>query len=154
MARLGELEQKVMAELWGSMGTELTVREVATHFPDHAYTTVLTVLDHLERKGMVRRIRDGRAHRYVATATREAYTARLMHDALHGAPDPGAVLARFAETVTADEAALLREALEALGNGSSADGHAALRAGAARSGGGRRPGGRARGAGGGVEDLT
>lgn len=114
MARLGELEQKVMNELWSAMGSELTVRDVAKHFPDHAYTTVLTVLDHLERKGLVRRIRDSRAHRYVAKATRESYTASLMHDALDGAPDPSAVLVRFAETVSAEEAAVLRQALQQL----------------------------------------
>jgi predicted transcriptional regulator len=119
MARLGELEQRVIAELWSTMGSELTVRDVAEHFPDHAYTTVLTVLNRLERKGMVRRIRDGRAHRYVATASREAYTAALMHEALGAAPDPNAALVRFAETVTDEEAAVLREALRASGTGTA-----------------------------------
>jgi predicted transcriptional regulator len=114
MPRLGELEQRVISELWSAMGTELTGRDVAKHFPDHAYTTVLTILDRLERKGLVRRIREGRAHRYVATATRESYTASLMHEALDGVPDPEAVLVRFTETVTADEAAALRAALERL----------------------------------------
>ena len=114
MARLGELEAKVMDELWRTMGAERTVREVATHFPDHAYTTVLTVLDRLERKGLVRRVRDGRAHRYAAVAGREAYTAALMHEALGSAPDPDAVLVRFAETVTPEEATILRRALDRL----------------------------------------
>jgi predicted transcriptional regulator len=113
MRRLGELELSVLNELWNTMGSELTVREVAEHFPDLAYTTVLTVLNRLERKGMVRRIREERTHRYVATATREAYTAALMHDALGTAPDPNAVLLRFAETVTPAEAAVLRAALAA-----------------------------------------
>lgn len=111
MVRLGELEQKVMDEFWKTMGSELTVRDVAQHFPDHAYTTLLTIIDRLERKGLVRRIRDGRAYHYVATASREAYTAALMRDALGTAPDPDAVLVRFAESVTPEEAAVLRTAL-------------------------------------------
>jgi predicted transcriptional regulator len=111
VVRLGELEQQVIGVLWAHMGTEMTVRQVAEHFPDHAYTTVLTVLDRLEQKGMVRRIRGGRAHRYVANGSREAYAATLMRDALSAAPDPDAVLVHFAETVSPDEAELLRQIL-------------------------------------------
>lgn len=112
MARLGELERKVMDELWASMGTPLTVREVAEHLPDHAYTTVLTVLDRLERKGLVRRGREGRAHRYSAVASRDQYTASLMREALVTSSDPGAALVRFAETVSPEEARILRQALD------------------------------------------
>ena len=111
MARLGELERKVMDVLWGPVGAELTVRQVAEQLPRHAYTTVLTVLDRLERKGMVCRTKEGRAFRYAPAASREAYTAALMHEALGAAPDRDAVLVRFAETVTGDEARVLRRAL-------------------------------------------
>jgi predicted transcriptional regulator len=111
MVRLGELEQQVIGVLWASPGAEMTVREVAAHFPDHAYTTVLTVLDRLEHKGLVRRDRAGRAHRYSATGTREAYAATLMREALTAAPNPSAVLVHFAENVTEDEAVLLRQIL-------------------------------------------
>ncbi|HUZ09174.1 MAG TPA: BlaI/MecI/CopY family transcriptional regulator [Acidimicrobiales bacterium] len=111
MARLGELERKVMDVLWAAVGTELTVRQVAEELPRHAYTTVLTVLDRLERKDMVRRTKEGRAFRYAAAASREAYTAQLMHEALGAALDRDAVLVRFAETVTGAEAQVLRRAL-------------------------------------------
>ncbi len=111
MTRLGELERKVMEELWSAMGRERTVREVAEELPTHAYTTVMTVLDRLEKKGLVRRLRDGRAHRYSAIASREEYTAELMHEALVGSSDRDAALVRFAETVSAQEAAVLRQAL-------------------------------------------
>ena len=112
MARLGQLERKVMDVLWESMGTEKTVRQVAEELPNHAYTTILTVLDRLQRKHMVRRTKDGRAHRYTATASREAYTAELMLEALGAAPDRDAVLVRFAEVVTSSEATVLRQALD------------------------------------------
>jgi len=119
VARLGELERKVMDVLWGSLGTAMTVRQVAERLPTHAYTTVLTVLDRLQRKQMVRRTKDGRAHRYTAAASREAYTAELMLEALGAAPDRDAVLVRFAETVTESEARVLRQALDSVGEGSA-----------------------------------
>ncbi len=86
----------------------MTVREVSEHFPDHAYTTVLTVLDRLERKGMVRRIRGARAHRYVPTGSRDEYAAALMREALSSTPDPNAALAFFAGSVSPEEAEVLR----------------------------------------------
>src|SRR5580704_2720608 len=101
-----------MDVLWESMGSEKTVRQVAEELPNHAYTTILTVLDRLQRKHMVRRTKDGRAHRYAATASREAYTAELMLEALGAAPDRDAVLVRFAEVVTSSEASVLRHALD------------------------------------------
>ena len=53
MNRLGDLERKVMDVLWDSAEAPLTGREVADQLPDRAYTTVLTILDRLRRKGMV-----------------------------------------------------------------------------------------------------
>ncbi|HEY3940919.1 MAG TPA: BlaI/MecI/CopY family transcriptional regulator [Acidimicrobiales bacterium] len=111
MARLGELERRVMDVLWGSMDAELTVRQVAEELPRYAYTTLMTVLDRLHRKHMVLRTKDGRAHRYRAVASRESYTAELMHEALGAVVDRDAVLVRFAETVSPSEARVLRQAL-------------------------------------------
>jgi predicted transcriptional regulator len=122
VARLGELERRVMEVLWSSPGGGLTVREVGTQLPDHAYTTVLTVLDRLRRKHLVRRAEDGRAHRYAPVASREAYTAELMHEALGASPDRDAVLARFAETVSPAEAEALLGALDELARVSPAGG--------------------------------
>jgi predicted transcriptional regulator len=111
LVQLGGLEQQVIAVLWEAAPTEMTVREVSEDFPDHAYTTVLTVLDRLERKGMVRRIRGGRAHRYVPTGSREEYATALMREALRSTPDPNAALAFFAGSVSPEEAEVLREIL-------------------------------------------
>jgi predicted transcriptional regulator len=111
MTRLGELERRVMDELWASMGHARTVREVSEHLPSHAYTTILTVLDRLEHKGFVQRQRDERAHRYSAVATREEYTVSLMREALVLSSDRDAALVRFAETASPEEATILRQAL-------------------------------------------
>ncbi len=80
--------------------------------PDRAYTTVLTILERLRRKNLVERTTDGRTHRFAAADTREAYRAELMIDALGEATaNRSAVLVRFAESVSPDEAEILRRAL-------------------------------------------
>ncbi|WP_261557225.1 BlaI/MecI/CopY family transcriptional regulator [Frankia tisae] len=117
MARLGDLERSVMDVLWSSEGW-LTAREVAgrlDHERDLAYTTVLTVLERLERKGFVRRQRAARAHRYAASDSREAVVAEAMMEALGTADDRGSALVRFVGSVSAEEAEILRRALEPLG---------------------------------------
>ncbi len=112
MNRLGDLERKVMDALWDSENSPLTGREVADELPDRAYTTVLTILDRLRRKGLVRRTTVGRTHRFAPAGTRETYMAELMIEAMGDAGDRGAVLVRFAESVSSDEARVLRRALD------------------------------------------
>lgn len=92
-----------------------TVREVmaALGERDLAYTTVMTVLDRLGAKSMVRRERAGRAFRYAPALSRDAATAELLHAALdHAGSDRTAALVHFARTVDADEAEALRAALD------------------------------------------
>jgi predicted transcriptional regulator len=60
---LGHLEQRVMAALW--RGGERSVREVQEAFAGElAYTTVMTTLDRLFRKGLLARRKEGRAYVY------------------------------------------------------------------------------------------
>jgi predicted transcriptional regulator len=112
MASLGELERAVMEVLWAA-GAPRTAQEVRGALGDRelATTTVLTVLGRLQRKGLVTRVRQGRAHRYRAEGTREEHIATLMRDALDAAPDRGAVLARFLGGMGPEEQAALRELL-------------------------------------------
>ena len=111
MTGLGELERRVMDVLWGSMDMQLTGRQIADELPDRAYTTVLTILDRLRHKNLVERTTEGKAHRFAATASRETYMAELMVEALGSAQDRQAVLVRFAEVVSPEEAVVLRQAL-------------------------------------------
>jgi predicted transcriptional regulator len=123
VARLGALERAVMETLWDLTGpatgrSDVTARQVVERLAARrslAYTTVLTVLDRLERKGLVRRQRDRRAHRYAPAATREVYAAELMLEALGRASDRDAALVRFADAVSPEEAEVLLRAL--LGEG-------------------------------------
>lgn len=112
MNRLGDLERAVMDVLW-DRAVPATVREVAAALEsrDLAYTTVMTVLDRLAKKNLVRRERDGRAWRYTPAAAREAYVAELMRDALAQTGDREAALVRFARSMTGADADTLRDAL-------------------------------------------
>ena len=109
--------------LWESPDP-LTVRQVSGNLTerDLAHTTVMTVLDRLAKKGFARRERDGRAWRYRAAETREAYVTELMLSALEQTGDRHAALARFARSVSETEATALRRALEALGEGPARNG--------------------------------
>jgi predicted transcriptional regulator len=115
---LGKLERAVMEALWtnapGSPPAGCTAREVALSLPSHAYTTVLTVLDRLTRKGLVERLRDGRSHHYRPTGSRESYVAEVMLGALDATSDREAALVHFAETVSPAQAKVLRDALSRL----------------------------------------
>src|SRR3954454_13435060 len=77
-----------------------------------AYTTVMTVMDNLYRKGWLSRERDGRAWRYQATGSRGSYAAELMKDALSATEDRGSALAHFVARMTPSETAALRRALD------------------------------------------
>jgi len=121
--RLGELERAIMDILWESPDP-LTVRQVSGNLTerDLAHTTVMTVLDRLAKKGFARRERDGRAWRYRAAETREAYVTELMLSALEQTGDRHAALARFARSVSETEATALRRALETLSQGPARNG--------------------------------
>src|SRR5580658_3694016 len=114
VARLGDLERRVMEILWGRSGGELSVRDVAEVLPLYAYTTVATVLDRLVHKGLVQRRMDGRTIQFTSVGTPGTHTAVLMHEALAVDRDTDAALLRFAETLSPSEAAVLRRALNAL----------------------------------------
>jgi predicted transcriptional regulator len=103
-----------MDALWAAQ-RPLLVREVVDALrPERslAYTTVMTVLDNLHRKGWLGRDRDGRAWRYTPELTRDAYTAELMNAALATSNDRAGALARFVEQIDPGDAQALADALE------------------------------------------
>jgi predicted transcriptional regulator len=68
--QLGPLEQRLLEALW-ARGTA-TVRDlVECGCEDLAYTTVMTTLDRLFKKGLLTRTEEGRAFRYVPRFSRE-----------------------------------------------------------------------------------
>lgn len=116
MRGFGELESAIMDVMW-SRDEPAKVRDVLEALEgerDSAYTTVMTVMNILHRKGWLDRERSGRAWQYRPTMTREAYAAQLMREALHDGADTDAVLARFVTESTPEEAETLRAALRRL----------------------------------------
>jgi predicted transcriptional regulator len=113
MRRFGELEAVIMDRLW-QRGRPVLVREMVEDLHGErplAYTTVMTVMENLHRKGWLRRQRDGRAWRYEPTGSRSGYTAALMTDALATSSDRRTALAHFVLQMSPHDAALLQDAL-------------------------------------------
>jgi predicted transcriptional regulator len=82
-AALGHLERAVMEVVWRQDQT--TVREVQAALPRSvAYTTVMTTLDRLFKKGFVDRSRTGRAFVYRALRTREQTEAAVARGVMLG----------------------------------------------------------------------
>ena len=74
---VGELEATVLATLWES--GELATPEVFNRVGKPrglAYTTILTVLQRLHRKGLVSRRGEGKAHVYSPALSREQFSER------------------------------------------------------------------------------
>jgi predicted transcriptional regulator len=113
----GELEAVVMDRIWNREGSTTTVRDVFDELAaerEIAYTTVMSTMDNLHRKGWLTREREGKAYRYTAVASREEYSARLMSEALADAGDTEMVLSHFVEAMDGEQSAALRAALDKL----------------------------------------
>ncbi|MGF7235583.1 MAG: BlaI/MecI/CopY family transcriptional regulator [Frankia sp.] len=113
MERLGELEAVIMDRMWSWSGPA-SVRDMRDALaPERplAYTTVMTVMDRLFRKGWLTRERTGRSYDYTPALSRGAYTARLMNEVLASTDDRGITLLHFVETMSPAEYEALREAV-------------------------------------------
>lgn len=114
---MGGLEAAVLDCLWAD-GEPLTPRGVLDRIDgDLAYTTIMTILTRLWRKGLVERSRSGKAYAYTPLVSEADLVASRMRDALVSSADRGATLSRFAETLTKREATALRAALADLASG-------------------------------------
>jgi predicted transcriptional regulator len=109
---LGELETEVMRRMWRRTGAT-TVRELVEELQQDreiAYTTVMTVLDNLHKKGWLRRELDGRAYRYEPVSSGDEYSAGLMRGALDTSPDHVTAFAHFLRQLTPEEVKALEDA--------------------------------------------
>ncbi|MFD6857887.1 BlaI/MecI/CopY family transcriptional regulator [Rhodococcus sp. NPDC060090] len=109
---LGDLESAIMDVLWQS-DESLRVRDVLSRLePERslAYTTVMTVLDNLHTKDMVKRNRLGRGYGYRATRSREETAAELLRQVLRTSGNAEQVMLHFASSATEDESRILRRA--------------------------------------------
>ena len=111
---LGALETEVMEAVW--RGGELRVRDVHARFQGRlAYTTVMTTMDRLYKKGLLERQKEGRAFVYSARITRRQLAfdagAGVIRGLLETEGEPA--LSFLVDTVTERDRDLL-ESLERL----------------------------------------
>jgi len=114
MHGLGELEAAVMDVLWSTQ-QPARVRDVLDQLATRrtlAYTTVMTVLDNLHRKGWVVRQLDGKAYLYRPARGRAEAAAQDLRQVLDDTGAPETVLLHFARTASERELAVLREAVD------------------------------------------
>lgn len=114
---LGELQRAIMEIIW-EMG-EASVRQVRDRLRRrnrHAYTSVLSVMQKLEKTGWLKHRVEGRTYFYRATRTREEEGThslrRFVNDVFAG--DPLRLVQRLLddETLSKQELAVLREMIE------------------------------------------
>ena len=80
------LELQALSVLWhDGPSTVASIQETLPDGKDRAYTTVLTVMQNLERKNLVKRSLVGRAHVYEAAYSQEVIVQRATHDFLTNA---------------------------------------------------------------------
>ena len=116
-AVFGPLEIRVLQALWARQ-SPACVRDLQPDFPAVAYTTLMTTLDRLFRKGTLVRSKSGRAFYYAPKVTREQLVSELAGSTFasilqgdHAAARP--ILSMFVDTVGRRDEALLDD-LEAL----------------------------------------
>jgi predicted transcriptional regulator len=111
---LGELESTIMDRMW-SYHRPASVRDVLEDLRTEreiAYTTVMTVMDKLHTKGLLKRQSAGRAYIYEAVTSKEAYTADVMRASLASSGNQAATLVHFLERLSPEEADALEAALQ------------------------------------------
>jgi predicted transcriptional regulator len=109
---LGALERDVMALVWRR--GDVNVRDACDELGSGvAYTTVMTTMDRLFKKGLLTRRKVGRAFVYRATASRAeiegAVATELMHSLLQREGEPLPVLSSLVDAVSNRDRALLDE---------------------------------------------
>jgi BlaI family transcriptional regulator, penicillinase repressor len=99
---LGELERPIMEAIW-QLG-QVTVAEVVAELnTGHAYNTVKTIMDRLEKKGLLRRVRQSKPVIYeavVSAADLQQQTSRTVIEGL---------VSQFGQTALVEFASVVRE---------------------------------------------
>ena len=107
----GQLESAALTVLQAA-GCPLTPGEVLDRLGGGlAYTTVVTILSRLHAKGVLTRLRSGRAYSYAPVADVPGLAARRMRGVLDAEADREAVLARFVSELSPSDEKLLRRML-------------------------------------------
>jgi predicted transcriptional regulator len=111
-SHFGALELRVLDAVWRHHGKEVAVRDLQPDFPTAAYTTLMTTMDRLHRKGVLERRKVGRAFAYRAASSRQELESSLVTRALQSAlkgDSAQPILSFFVEEVSRQDDRLLDE---------------------------------------------
>lgn len=109
---LGELETDLMERAWAHQ--EVSVRALHQEMKGRlAYTTLMTTMDRLYKKGLLLRRKDGKAYLYSPALSEREYQESLTQHffgmMLDDPRNSNAVLSRFVDAVSDADAKMLRE---------------------------------------------
>lgn len=105
------LEDEVLAVLWSKTAPVSPAEVQAELGGSLAYTTIMTTLARLERKGLATRQRSGRGFVYAPAVDEASHTAEAMNELLARRSDRAAVLAQFVSRLSADDEQVLQRLL-------------------------------------------
>ncbi len=108
---LGDLEKAVMERMWD--GGECAVRDLHAEYNGKlAYTTLMTTVDRLHKKGLLERRKDGKAFIYKPLLSREELDCGIARDLIgvllqERSSQPFALLASFVDAIDEQDEQLL-----------------------------------------------
>jgi predicted transcriptional regulator len=117
VSKLGPLEREVMELIWRrpEEAAEVSVRDIYTAFEGRlAYTTLMTTLDRLRKKGLLERRKGGRAFFYSPRFSPDEFERSVARDAINtllgrGSKGVEPILACIVDAVSEHDRALLDE---------------------------------------------
>jgi len=109
LEQLGSLESRLMERIWAR--GEVNVSDLQAEFVPLAYTTIMTTLDRLFKKGLLDRRKIGKAYFYQAKLSEKEYHERLTQHlfgmVLNGGNDSNVVLSGFVNAVSVTDQQML-----------------------------------------------
>jgi len=117
VSKLGPLEREVMELIWRrpKEAAEVSVRDIHIAFEGRlAYTTLMTTLDRLRKKGLLERRKEGRAFFYSPRFSPDEFERSVARDAINmllgrGSNGVEPILACIVDAVSERDRALLDE---------------------------------------------
>lgn len=79
----GRLEVQALEAIWNGP-RPATVRDLQPFFPGCAYTTLMTTMDRLHKKGVLQRVKVGRAFAYEPRVTRAELELQIAAESIEG----------------------------------------------------------------------
>lgn len=113
LSALGKLERAVMEEVWKRKDA-ISVRDVYKAFDERiAYTTLMTTLDRLYKKGLLHRRKDGRAFLYASRVTHDelerGITVDVIEELITNTMEVKPILSCIVDSVSERDSELLDE---------------------------------------------